>query len=133
MRIVLDTSVLFAALRLETGFCSDLFRQCILHHQIVISEHILEELRRHLRVKGKLTFAKVSQVIDAIRDLAAVVTPSDVDAAACRDANDLPVLGTAIGGNATVSIRGDRVLLVLHPFRRLQSFPLDIFLNATSR
>ncbi len=54
MRVVLDTSVLFAAFRLESGFCTDLFRQCVLRYDLVTSEHILDELQRHLIGKAKV-------------------------------------------------------------------------------
>jgi putative PIN family toxin of toxin-antitoxin system len=120
VRVVLDTSVLFAAFRLDVGFCCDLFRQCVLRHDIVTSEFILEELRRHLTGKGKISVAKVAEVIDAIRSAAIVVSPALVASDACRDLNDLPVLGTALAGHADALVTGDNDLLVLNRFQAVQ-------------
>jgi hypothetical protein len=64
---VLNTSVLFAAFRLETGFCTDLFRQCVLRYDLATSEYILDELRRHLLGKAKIDPMKVADVIESLR------------------------------------------------------------------
>lgn len=46
-----------------------------------------------------------------------MVAPAAVAAEACRDPNDLPVLGTAIAGGAQVLVTGDKDLLVLNKFQ----------------
>jgi len=119
VRVVLDTNVLFAAFRLGSGFCHDLFRHCILRHEIVTSEHILDELRRHLTGKGKLTTEKINEVIEGLRSASTVVQPAIVPAHTCRDPDDLAVLGTAIVSQASVLVTGDNDLLTLHPFTNI--------------
>jgi uncharacterized protein len=117
VRIVLDTSVLFAAFRLESGFCTDLFRACVLRHDLFISEYILEELQRHLIGKAKISSVKVAEVIESLRSFAIVVVPTPLPNDVCRDSDDVPVLGTAIAALADVLVTGDKDLLVLNPFR----------------
>ena len=54
-----------------------------------------------------------------MRSFSIVVTPDVVAKDACRDINDLPVLGTAIAGGADVLVTGDKDLLILHPFQNI--------------
>jgi uncharacterized protein len=119
VRVVLDTSVLFAAFRLDSGFCTDLFRQCVLRYDIVISEHILDELQRHLIGKSKLPSSKTSEIIKSLRSFAVVVVPAPLQNDACRDPDDIPILGTAVAGSAQILVTGDKDLLVLNPFRSI--------------
>ena len=119
MKVVLDTSVLFAAFRLESGFCTDLFRQCVLRYDLATSEHILEELRRHLIGKAKIAPVKAAEVIELLRSFATVVAPVQLQNDVCRDPEDIPVLGTAIAAAADVLVTGDKDLLVLNPFRKV--------------
>jgi predicted nucleic acid-binding protein len=76
VRVVLDTSVLFAAFRLESGFCTDLFRECVLRYELATSEYILEELQRHLIGKAKIAPVKAAEVIESLRSFAMVVVPT---------------------------------------------------------
>ena len=50
MRITLDTNVLVSATA-SRGLCADVFRTAIEFHELVVSEHLLEELKRILRTK----------------------------------------------------------------------------------
>ena len=51
MRVALDSSVLIAAHISRAGVCAELLEDLLLHHELVISEFILEELRRKLGEK----------------------------------------------------------------------------------
>ena len=44
MRIALDSSVLIAAHISRAGVCAELLEDVLLHHELVISDFILEEL-----------------------------------------------------------------------------------------
>ena len=90
MRLLLDTNVLFSALTIERGICIDLLRRCIARHELLISEHILEELRRHLAGKTKLSHDRIVAVSDQLRQAAEVVEPVQLPLAACRDPDDVP-------------------------------------------
>lgn len=115
MKIVLDTNVLLAAFAAR-GLCEAVYEACLIHHEIVLSEHILGELRRHLPRVLKVSAEHADQVVTAIRGQATMVTPAPVPKDACRDVHDLPVLGTLVAGNADCLVTGDDDLLALVQF-----------------
>jgi predicted nucleic acid-binding protein len=55
VKLVLDTNVLVAAF-ITHGVCNELLEHCALHHQIILSSHIMEEFRRVLT--RKFTFSQ---------------------------------------------------------------------------
>jgi putative PIN family toxin of toxin-antitoxin system len=116
--VVLDTNVLFAALTAREGLCARVFELCASRHHLVSSEYIRDELRRHLEAKRSLTPEQVDAALAAITGpVTRIVTPIAVTGDACRDPNDLPVLGTALAGGAQVIVTGDKDLLVLGKFQ----------------
>ena len=112
MRVVLDTNVLLAAFATR-GLCEALYAACLAHHEIVVSAHILAELRRHLTGKLRLPPRAADAIVAFVREHAEVVAPAQVAATACRDRDDLPVLGTAVAARADLLVTGDRDLLEL--------------------
>jgi putative PIN family toxin of toxin-antitoxin system len=116
VKVVLDTSVLVAAFAAR-GLCGAVVAACLAWHEIVLSEHILGELRRNLRGKIKLSAAHADAILAFLREHASIVTPDRVEAGACRDPTDLAVLGTAVAAAADVLVTGDRDLLELRIFR----------------
>lgn len=113
MKVLLDTNVLFAVFAMERGICVDVFRRCLVRHELVLCKHILTELQRHLSAKTRLSASKVREVIQTLRSAAIMVEPATLPPDACRDPDDLPVLGAAVAGHAEVLITGDQDLLVL--------------------
>ena len=111
MRIALDSSVLIAAHISRAGVCAELLEDVLLHHELVISEFILEELWRKL--VGKFNFPKrdADQVAAFLRRVGIVVLPAALPPNLCRDPTDVPVLGTAITGDCALLISVDRELL----------------------
>ena len=112
MRVVLDTNVLLAAFGTR-GLCDALFTVCLEGHQLVASEHINGELRLHLTRAFRVPARQADEIAAFVRELSEVVSPARVIALACRDPDDLPVLGTAVAGRADVLVTGDRDLLEL--------------------
>lgn len=112
MRIVLDTNVLLAALGAR-GLCEALLAAYLEGHDLVASEHILGELRRHLLGKFRLPARRAAEVVAFVRDHAELVEPAPVPADACRDPDELPILGTAVAGRANLLVTGDADLLAL--------------------
>ena len=115
MRVVLDTNVLLAAFGTR-GLCEAVYQVCLEQHEIVLSRHILNEVRTHLANKFKVTKAHSRQIAAFLRQHASIVQPADISSDACRDSSDLPVLGTAQAGNAQVLITGDKDLLEIKRF-----------------
>ena len=91
----------------------------LLRHDLVISEFILEELQRTLRDKFDFPDAEIRAIATFMRSAAISVTPTELPADSCRDPDDIPVLGTAVAGNARFLIAVDRDLLALVTFREI--------------
>ena len=115
----MDTNVLFAALAAR-GLCEAVLQMCVSDHELVTSEYILDELGRHLRSKLKLPASLAHHTLDLLRQQATLVEPLQVPAAACRDANDLPILGTALAGAAQCLVTGDQDLLQLESYQGIE-------------
>ena len=115
MKVVLDTNVLVAAFATR-GLCEAVLVACLGSHEVVLSEHILKELRRHLRGKLKVPARQGDAILAFLREQATLVRPAKVPADACRDRSDLAVLGTAAAAAADCLVTGDRDLLDLGEF-----------------
>ncbi len=119
MRIAVDSSVLVAAHISRAGVCAELLEEVLLHHELVTSEFILEELARKLLEKFRFPRRDADLVVAFLRRVAIVVVPTDLPADVCRDPNDIPVLGTAIGGQCALLISVDRDLLDMQQFNAI--------------
>ena len=116
MRLVLDANVLIAAF-VARGVCAELLEHCVREHEPVTSEAILEEVRRNLVSKIKVTVPQADQTVKLLRTRLRVVEPVVLEAQACRDADDDVVLGTAIAGQCDAIVTGDKDLLDLESYR----------------
>jgi putative PIN family toxin of toxin-antitoxin system len=88
-----------------------------MHHELVISDFTAEELGRTLRDKFNFPESEVRQLRGFLRRMATAVVPTDLPANVCRDANDIPVLGTAVAASASVLVTVDKDLLALGGFQ----------------
>ena len=116
MRIVLDSNVLLGAFA-TSGVCQDLYQICLAQHELVLSEFILLEVRKHMPRVIRGSEEQSEAIVDSIRRNADIIDPADVPVGACRDPNDLPVLGTALAAQADFLITGDADLLELGDFQ----------------
>ena len=121
MRIALDSSVLIAAHISRAGVCAELLEDLLLHHDLVTSEFILEELGRKLTEKFSFPRREANQVAAFLRRMAVVVVPADLPSDVCRDPTDIPVLGTAVSGECALLISVDRDLLDM---QRINEIPI---------
>ena len=112
MRIVLDTNVIVAGFAAR-GLCAEVFEVSLSGHTLIISEHILSEVKKALLNKIKLPRQIVHEVVNYLRDSGEIVEPAPVESSMCRDKADLPILGTAVSGKAVFIITGDADLLTL--------------------
>lgn len=116
MRVVLDTNVLLAGLATH-GLCEQLVMLAFRDDAVVLSEHILGEVARHYVGKFKASAEQASHVVAVLRSQAEMIEPAAVPAEACDDADDLPVLGTAVAANADCLVTGDQGLLELNSYK----------------
>ena len=121
MRIALDSSVLIAAHISRAGVCAELLEDLLLHHDLVTSEFILEELGQKLSEKFSFSKREADQVAAFLRRVAVVVVPADLPSDMCRDPTDIPVLGTAVSGECALLISVDRDLLDM---QRINEIPI---------
>lgn len=109
---MLDTNVLLAGLATH-GLCEALLLLCLRDHCVVCSDHILDELAEHYRLKFKATSEQIDIVLATLRAHTQIVEPVDVPGEVFEDVDDLPVLGTAIAGQAVCLVTGDKKLIDL--------------------
>ena len=92
----------------------------LLHHELILSEHIVEELQRILRDKFEYPALEIRAVITFLKGASVTVEPAALPPDSCRDPQDVPILGTAVAGNADLIVTVDQDLLVLREFRDIQ-------------
>jgi uncharacterized protein len=119
VRIALDSSVLIAAHISRAGVCAEMLEDILLHHELVISDYILEELVRKLVEKFNFPRRDSDQVGAFLRRIGIVVQPVDLPSNLCRDPTDVPVLGTAVAGECALLISVDRDLLDMKTIREI--------------
>jgi len=111
VRVLIDSSVLVAAHISRAGVCAELLEDVLMDHELVMSQFIIDELARKLRDKFKFTEDEIAEVRSHLLADCEIVSPVDVPSTACRDPNNLPVLGTAVAGRADILITVDKDLL----------------------
>jgi uncharacterized protein len=119
VRLVLDTNVLLAGIATH-GICEGLVAISYRDHSVVLSDYILTELREHYIGKFKATVEQAAMVVSTLRTQSEIVVPALVSAEVFGDADDLPVLGTAISGHAEYIVTGDKQLQELMVYQGVQ-------------
>jgi len=67
MRLIFDSNILIAAFGTR-GICKSLFEYSIEHYEIVISQHIIGEVRRILADKFRIPVSHVERITDFLID-----------------------------------------------------------------
>lgn len=119
--VLLDTNVLLAGLAYPASIPGRLLAAWRFGAlEVVLSEFILEELRRtlpRLRHRHGLDRSAIDDLVEALTILVELVEPQVVRDSDLHDRNDLPVQGTLLAalqpGSAQVLITGDQALLAL--------------------
>ena len=130
MRVVLDANVLIAAFATR-GLCESLLEVCLSDHELVVSEHLLAaEVQHNFAVKLKLPVGTIQDILSLLRDRGTLMVPDFVEEDACRDANDLPILGLAQAASADCIVTGDKDLLVLGRFGTIPIYSPRMFADS---
>ena len=116
MKIVLDSNVIIAAFAAR-GLCESVMEVCLSEHEIAISDHLLDEILRNLRLKLKLPTNIVDNIGELLREHATISIPAPLESDVCRDPDDIKILGLAVASNADYIVTGDKDLLVLKRFQ----------------
>ncbi len=115
MKVVLDANVLIAAVA-GRGLCESVMELCLEDHDLAVSAELLAEVRRSLLEKIHVPEAIADEFSRFLRSSGLIVKPSPVPPDACRDPNDLHVLGLAQASEAIFLVTGDKDLLALGRF-----------------
>ena len=118
MKIFLDTNVLASAAATR-GLCADVLREVFASHDLFISEQVLNELRRVLRLKFGVPQALIDDFIQLLQQNSVLAQPSQVPRVNLQDKEDLTILAAAITSGAEVLITGDKELLDLGGVEKL--------------
>jgi uncharacterized protein len=105
------------------GVCEALLDLCLGadDHTVIASNYLLDEFTRNATVKFAVPADQVRQATQWLRGHMELVVPTSVPRDACRDPDDLPVLGTALAAHADCLVTGDADLLAIKVF---QSIPI---------
>ena len=112
MKVFLDTNVLVSATATR-GLCADVLREVLIHHQFVIAEPLLAELRNALCEKLGVPEDFVRELIEILQKdslFSSSSTHRDID---IQDSADVIILSCASNGNADLVVTGDKELLDL--------------------
>jgi len=110
MRVILDANVLIAAAA-SRGLCESLLELCLEEHDLIVSEELLAEVHRNLVKRIRLPDAVAGDFCRLLRNNAIMVTPDAVAPDACRDPEDLFLLGLSQSAKAELLVTGDKDLL----------------------
>lgn len=122
LRIVLDTNVLLSGIAYPASIPGKIIAAW--RHgsiELVLSEYILDELRRvlpRLAHRHQLTAAEFDDLVDILGIQVEIAEPSATTNESLRDTSDIPILGTLLAAQADYLITGDKDFLVLadrHP------------------
>ncbi len=117
MRIVLDTNVLLSAYVFQ-GYTAEVFDHVWLHHEILLSDWILDEFQEKCRKKFKIPATGVKDNLKHLMSGATILKPIGKPPTVCRDPDDNNVLHLAEFGSAHLILTGDRDLLILESFKK---------------
>jgi putative PIN family toxin of toxin-antitoxin system len=106
MRVFLDTNVLASAVATR-GLCADVLRQVFASHDLVISEYVLEELKRVLEDKFGLPADIIEEYSWLLHRDSVVAKEADPPTMRLKDESDIPVLGAALAAKAHVLVTCD--------------------------
>jgi putative PIN family toxin of toxin-antitoxin system len=112
MKIVLDANVIVAAFA-SRGLCESIFEFCLSGHEIILCVDLLDEIARNLRLKIKLPGPAVDSIRGLLQEYGTLLDPASLPQDACRDPDDVKILGLAIASSADFIVTGDEDLLVL--------------------
>lgn len=112
MKLVLDTNVLIAAF-ISHGVCNELLEHCVLNHDVVLSNFILDELKDKLTGNFKFTTRETNAVVSLLGSRCFVVKTQTLPSPVSRDPDDDNIIATAISGTCDCIITGDKDLLDL--------------------
>ena len=112
MKVFLDTNVLASAAATR-GLCADVLREVLASHELFISDQVLAELRRVLRLKFGVIQDLIDDFIWLLEQDSVPAQPAKVPRIELKDRDDLAIVGAAVSAGVEVLVTGDKELLDL--------------------
>ena len=119
MKVFLDTNVLASAAATR-GLCADVLREVFASHELFISDQVLAELRRVLRLKFGVVQDLIDDFISLLEQDSISAQPAQLPRIELKDRDDLAIVGAAITAGAEVLVTGDKELLDLSRIANLE-------------
>jgi len=119
MKVFLDTNVLASAAATR-GLCADVLREVFASHELFISDQVLAELRRVLRLKFGVGQDLIDDFIWLLEQDSVRAQPAQLPRIELKDRDDLAIVGAAIAAGVEVLVTGDKELLDLGRFVNLE-------------
>ena len=129
MRVALDANVIVAAFAAR-GLCESVLESCLRDHELIVSDHVLMEVHKHLVREIKVPVSVAGDIVGLLREQATLFEPISVSVYACRERDGLPVLEVALACKADCIVTGDGDLLVLWQLRRVPIYSPRAFADA---
>jgi len=112
MKVFLDTNVLASAAATR-GLCADVLREVLASHDLIISERVINELKKALRFKFGVSQDLIDDFIWLLQRDTVLAQSAELPKVQIQDKDDLPILGAAIAAGVEVLVTGDKELLEL--------------------
>jgi uncharacterized protein len=134
-RFVFDTNTILSAVLLAKSKPRQAFDKAKGEGRLLVSNEVIEELNDVLRRKEFEKYVteglRVEFLTALLRDSELVEITEKVRE--CRDPGDDKFLSIAVSGNANYIISGDKDLLALHPFRKIQILTATQYLKQENK
>ncbi len=112
MKVFLDTNVIASATATR-GLCADVLRTVIEFHELVVSEHLMGELRRVLKEKFGASQDLITDVVRLLRQDTITSTAEPLHALPLSDSADVAIVSSALNGAADILVTGDKEIIDL--------------------
>ncbi len=112
MKVFLDTNVIASATATR-GLCADVLRTVIEFHDLVVSAHIVGEVRRILKDKFGASPDLIADVVSLLRQDTIASEAHPLHSVPLSDPADVAIVSSALNGAADVLVTGDKEILDL--------------------
>ncbi len=119
MKVFLDTNVVASATATR-GLCADLFRTVIEFHELVISDILLDELRRVLKDKFNASPETIDDVVWLLQQDTIFAQALPRTGVPLKDPADVAIISSAVNGGADILVTGDKEILDLKHVGKLR-------------
>jgi putative PIN family toxin of toxin-antitoxin system len=112
MKVFLDTNVIASATATR-GLCADVLRTVIEFHDLVVSDHLVGEVRRILKDKFAASPDLIADVVWLLRQETIASEAQPLRNVPLSDPADVAIVSSALNGAADILVTGDKEVLAL--------------------